>query len=496
LRRRSRDERGVALVLAVVALAAIGAGAATVMEFTSSNVRTTGYSASKTHARTAAEAGINQALAILGAPGTSATDPNALPPRTLTYGPATVTYSGTLNGSTWAITSTAVESNPSNPGANLYYTLTASTAMVAASTANFNAHSYDYIMSTATGTPGGCDMTIADGTNTGNPVTVAARLYVMGNLCIGTTLGGHGIVTGAPLEVKGKVQVNDSGSRAGSPSTPLTGAHIALGCQYLSSPLHANCSNGDGTDRVWSSPIDATPDAVNAPVPDWAYWYTNAAPGPSHACTSSSGTIPVWDDNTTRDNSVPSIFNLTPAASYSCVSTVAGLTTGTLTWDATNNLLTVSGTMFIDGSAKIVNTVPALYTGQGVLYLSGTFMMPSGSKLCATIANSKCDLPTWDPNTKLFGIIANGSGGQNPAGVGIWLNDAQFQGAQVATSKIRWEGMTATAGPAIASEVEIGYNVQAGGASAGFALITKVPIGLPGVPNAHAMPTAPTYGSG
>jgi hypothetical protein len=76
------------------------------------------------------------------------------------------------------------------------------------------------------------------------------------------------------------------------------------------------------------------------------------------------------------------------------------------------------------------------------------------------------------------------------------MMDAQFQGAQVATSKIRWEGTSSTMGPAIASEVEIGYNVSSGGASAGFALITKVPIGLPGVPNAHATPQPPTYGSG
>jgi uncharacterized protein YceK len=495
-RRRVGDERGVALVLAVVALAAIGAGAATVMEFTSSNVRTTGMSASKTHARAAAEAGINQALAILGAPTTNALDPNALPARTLTFGRATVTYSGTLTGSTWALTSTAVEPNPASAGRTLSYTLTASSVIYAASTVNFNAHSYDYIMSTATGTPGGCDMTIADGNNTGNPVTVAARLYVMGNLCVGTTMGGHGMVTGAPLEVKGKVQINDSSSRVGSPSTPIGGAHIGAGCQYQSSTFHANCSNGNGTDRVWSTPLDATVDPVSAPVPDWSYWYTNAAPGPSHACTSSSGTIPSWDNDTTRNNSVATVFNLTPAASYSCVSTVAGLPTGTLTWDATNKLLTISGTMFIDGSAKVVNTSPAQYNGQGVLYLSGTFLMPSGSKLCASLSSSNCDIANWNPNTEMFGIIVNGSGGQDPATVGIWMMDAQFQGALVATNKIRFEGTTSTAGPAIGSEVEIGYNVSNGGASAGFSLITKVPIGLPGVPNAHASPQPPTYGSG
>jgi hypothetical protein len=498
LRRRVSDERGVALVLAIVALAAIGAGAATVMEFTSSNVRTTGYSGSKTHARAAAEAGLNQALAILGAPSTDALDPNALPARTLTYGAATVTYSGVLTASTWALTSTAIEPNPASPGSNLSYTLTASTAIVASSTASFNAHSYDYIMSTATNTPGGCDMTVASGNAVGAPVTVAARIYAFGNLCVGSASGAVGTVTGAPLEVRGKVivQNNQSGVGKTGAGNAIAGAHIALGCEY-SSVLHANCSNGNGTDRVWSSPIDATPTAVTAPVADFASWYTKAAPGPMHACTSFSGTIPTWDGDTTRNNSVVPIFNLTPAASYSCTATLAGSPTGVLTWDATAKLLTVNGTMYIDGSATVSNAAITKYTGQGVLYLSGTFKI-NGSKLCAAIAPGAtvCDWAGWNPNTEMFGIVADGSGGQNPAGYGIHLNDAQFQGALYATAKIRLEGTTATAGPVIGSTVELGYNTQAGGASAGFALITKVPIGLPGVPNAHASPMPPVYGSG
>ena len=29
----------------------------------------------------------------------------------------------------------------------------------------------------------------------------------------------------------------------------------------------------------------------------------------------------------------------------------------------------------------------------------------------------------------MFAIVANGNGGQDPAGVGVWLTDAEFQGA-------------------------------------------------------------------
>jgi hypothetical protein len=120
----------------------------------------------------------------------------------------------------------------------------------------------------------------------------------------------------------------------------------------------------------------------------------------------------------------------------------------------------------------------------------------TGSKLCGAVSGSNCDWVNWNPNTEMFGIVAAGSGGQNPAGYSIYLNDSQFQGALYATSKIRLEGLTGTAGPIIGSTIDIGYNVESGGSTAGFALVTKVPVGLPGVPNSHASPQPPTYGTG
>ena len=68
---------------------------------------------------------------------------------------------------------------------------------------------------------------------------------------------------------------------------------------------------------------------------------------------------------------------------------------------ATAKLLTISGTMFIDGSAIISNSSPAQYNGQGTLYLSGTFRMPAGSRMCASLSGSNCDIAGWNPNTAL-----------------------------------------------------------------------------------------------
>jgi hypothetical protein len=49
----------------------------------------------------------------------------------------------------------------------------------------------------------------------------------------------------------------------------------------------------------------------------------------------------------------------------------------------------------------------------------------------------------------------------------------------------------------IGQEVELGYNCSTSSAvSNGFPLVTTVPVGLPGAPNAHASPGAPTGYSG
>ena len=81
------------------------------------------------------------------------------------------------------------------------------------------------------------------------------------------------------------------------------------------------------------------------------------------------------------DNSVPSIFNVTPNTSYSCKTL-----SGELTWDAPSKKLTVKGTIYIDGSVTVEQTWggqdAAVYEGQGTIYMSGSFLMKN-VKLCA-----------------------------------------------------------------------------------------------------------------
>ena len=94
------------------------------------------------------------------------------------------------------------------------------------------------------------------------------------------------------------------------------------------------------------------------------------------------------------NQSLPTVFNLTPAASYSCYTWQ-----GQLSWNATTRTLTVVGTVFFDGSITMTTTgnQPMIYTGTGsggactqtadcqaVIYASGDISINS-EKLCAKL---------------------------------------------------------------------------------------------------------------
>src|SRR5262249_39444725 len=209
----------------------------------------------------------------------------------------------------------------------------------------------------------------------------------------------------------------------GSGTTPLNEVHVKNGCSYKGGALASPCGPSQ---KVWAGISDATPPEITIPTADYAGWYVNAAPGPKQACTQQSGTVPVFDNDTTFNNSVAGIFNLTPTSTdYSCIARVGSKVIGQLSWDHTAKLLTVNGTIFIDGSVTANygwQNVPVRYTGQGTIYAGGTVLIKTTS-LCADIdpSGTGCDFAHWDPNTTFLVFVANGTGGQVPVGDSIQM---------------------------------------------------------------------------
>lgn len=514
LTRKLRDERGLALVMAVGMLAALSVSVTTVIYVSSSSARTSDMDKARQLAFALAEAGINNSAAVLSKPTNDALEQVLLPRCTNTDGSQTVrttrntnSYEGgtvywcgdlSLAEAAWYLTSVGVVRNPTG-GADVTRTLSAYVPVQPVASQMNNTPAWNYIFATATG--GTCDMTLNEN------VTMESALFVEGNLC----LNNNTHVRVGPLIVKRRLSVGNSNSDVGESSARIE-VHVGgydsgsglTHCKQGGGAFHSGCGDAD---KVYGNPsVSLTPPNIAKPNSDFPLWYDDAKPGPKTACTSSSGTTPVFDTNTTLDlasgGSVTTPFNLTPAASYSCrvgpvycpSCTPATHPIGELTWDAPTKTLTVRGVMFIDGSAYSNNGATNQYNGRGTLYLTGTFLLDNNTNMCGGVSGSNCSYSTWDPNTEMFTIVAYGNG-QQAIGTGYSVsldNGSQWQGAIYAENGIALLNNAQTDGPLIGSTVSVSQNF----AGDDFGTLTTVPPGLPGNPQVYAQPNPPQNFSG
>ena len=522
--------------MAVGILGVLTVSGTTLIYYSSTNARSVSYSTTNSKAYDLAEAGINEMMAILSKPQNNALKTNLLPSTTSTYSDGTVTWSGTLNEATqtWSLTSTGTIANPTGATAsNVRRTLTAQVPVTPSFAQPLNNPAWNYVFATRTGDPSGCDLTL------NNNVSGGSRLYISGNLCLNNNVS----VTSNPLVVKGKLQLNPNAA-VGASTSLATRVETYVGgsggqyCKYANqawSPSGggANCSD---TDHVYSklpngTTIGVTTSAASipqiaAPSVDWDGWYTNSIPGPTKDCSNTigtkSGTTPTWDTNTVRNpttnGTVGTVFDLTPATSYSCrvgparspsnclpPPSYAGQTapvctqypSGELTWDASTKTLTAYGTMFFDGSVKVDNNALNQYNGRATLYVQGTLRMDG--KLCGGVSGSECNFAAWDPNTEMLTFVVGGDGALANGGQQVasgfsadFINNSQFQGAIYATNAVNFGNNAKSDGPLVASYVVFSNNVT----SDNFPTIQTVPAGMPGNPAVYAQPNPPQLYAG
>ena len=477
-----------ALVLSLgiaVSLAAVGTSA---MAFTTENQGQAARAKNDPAAHSLAEAGINNAMAVLTNPANNAMNPALLPSTedtaaSETYDAGVSYWWGTfdLASKMWSLHGKGVARNP-NGGRPVIRYVNMQSHVRASLMQPANNPIWNYVVSLQTGSD--CDMTLANSENMQSP------LYVMGNLCLNTPSQ----ISAGPLVVKGSVKL-DVNTNIGTASAPINEAHIVGGCSYKGGPWDSPCGPAD---MVFATRFDNLAPSLSKPSVDLGGWYGQAAPGPAHPCTTSTGTPPVFDNDSVRNNSVPTIFNLTPPSSdYSCiVRTPNNIVLGQLSWDHTSKVLTVSGTIYIDGSAKIeygFSNVPIQYNGTGTLYLSGT-MLIKNTKFCGGLSadGTGCDYANWNPNTEMLVVVATGSGGQLPAGDSIQCVSAHFQGGLWAEYNIDLDTTCQTEGPMIAGPEIIGQKVL----THSFPVIDEIPEGAPGVPIVYAQADPPYNYSG
>lgn len=487
-------ESGMSLVLTLGVLTALSASSVVVVQYGSSSGNSAGVFKTDKQAFALAEAGMNNAVAVLNNTTNNALDPDMLPERTTYYEGGRVVWSGTLDraAAVWTITATGYSRNPTGPVGTpeIKRTLSAKVSVVPTVTQPLNNPAWNYIYSTRTGNA--CDQTLS------NNVSGSSRMYVEGNLCLSNNV----TISQTSLIVKGNLDLSNNAAVGASTSmSTRVETYVGGDCRYGGGSW-AVCTGNQDSRRIYSKLSDGTTIGVNhtvpviaAPTSNFPLWYENAIPGPAQSCTTVSGTVPTFDNNyPVRDRSVATSFDLTPATSYTCRVGPATSPSGELSWNATTKTLTVSGTIYIDGDARINNGALNQYNGQATLYLSGTFY--ANGKLCGGVSGSNCDFASWNPNTEMLTIVADGNGSaanEVPTGQSIvFTNNAQFQGGLFATQAIQFSNNARSDGPMVGTHMIFSNNVQ----NDSFPTITTVPVGMPGNPAVYAQPNPPESFSG
>ena len=494
-RVRPADEQGIALVLTLGILLATSFVLVSVIQFSSSAGRGAQWSKTEQVDYALAEAVVNNAMSVLANPTNNALNSTLLPSRTTPYEQGSVTWSGTFNplNARWTLTSIGSVRNPTGPtAAPVSRRIVAQVDVVPTLSQPLNSQAWNYIYSRLQPgqsiVPGVCNMTLQQ------TVAINSPVLVQGNLCMENSAS----LLKGPIVVGGSVTMTD-GNTIGTPTTKVSSVAVGAGCSK-SNPNSAsqNPCTGGAAVKIYADAVFGTAPAIPPPTVDWPGWYANANPGPYYPCTTVSGTPPQFEsgdqgvlpnvDLTKRNNSIASVVNLTPATSYSC-HTVGG----ELTWNATTKVLTVNGTMYIDGSAKIENGAVNSYEGFATIYLSGTLLIKNSS-MCAVINAGACSTANWTSNSRMLVFVVGGNGSnpghqsQTGAGNSILLNSARFQGALYATYGIDVATTSNSDGPLDGAPVKVGQSV-----ASTWPAFTVVPAGMPGNPVAYAEPQAPVY---
>jgi hypothetical protein len=561
--RQLRDESGFALVLALATTVVLGISATSVIIYTTSNQRTSHISKGRISAYDLAEAGINNAASVLSKsngfdahllhpqgtyqPADCASPPanpagtpllgNTCSPIVYTYDGGTATVWGWLDSSTgnWTVTSTGSVRNAFATN-QTKKTLTA-TMHVRATPSQDNyvtAWNYVFLRDTA---PGICNLTLQ------NSATISISLYVSGNLCFQNTSAvaendnpSDGIPEDVNLEVLGRL-VWQNGSSKGVGDTSITSptngavttAKIAGGCSTsLTGATHV-CSPSTDYFYVQAGGYSQTAPPITIPAltnTDFQNYYNTAFirpgdpcdnPGPNGSNRLANST---FDNDTialngTGGNGSAATFNLTPNSSYTCqAKDSAGSVIGELDWDNTNKILSIRGTIYIDGSLTITQagsyrgvnssgTHPSGDTsgldgvgGQAVIYASGGFTMSNNIQMCGwntrtdTTAKSgnTCDFNLWTPNTSMLMLVLHKSG----AGSVSFSQSAMFQGGIYSLGDVDTGNSVEIHGPMLVNSLTISNSVKL----RPIPYITDLPIGAPGNPNSNSTVDGVTYNSG
>jgi Tfp pilus assembly protein PilX len=543
LGRLRSDERGFALVIALAVTVVFSMTVITVIESASSNARSSDMSKNRISAYALAEAGIANANAILGAKNpydphllhpqgayaqADCANPPANPtgaallgdtcsPMVFTMDGGTATVWGWLNTSTanWTITSTGTVTRNAFASQPATKTLTVVVHIRARASQQNVTPAWNYVFVKDT-TANICNVTLDQTT------ALTSSLYTEGNLCFKNSASISETNPADPvlLEVRGKLVWLSGASKGVGQSSPLqevTSAKIGGGCTTgsVTSTAHTCQRPPTGSDYFYvkSGGYSTQADPISAPTltsTDWDNYYQTSTISRLSPCAAGGLASSSFDNDTTRNTSLTTAFNLTPATSYTCQTKNGnGFVIGELDWDASSHILSIRGTVFIDGNVTInglvmyrgVNKYGAHPSGSDgtdglggmmAMYVSGTVSLSNSGVFCGWNTNtdsaayngSTCDFSAWTPGTSMLMFVAKG---------GVTLNQSSFfQGAIFSEGNVTLGQSAQTEGPIITNTLTLGQSIQ----MKPLPGLADLPLGAPGNPNSSGYPEQPAYTSG
>jgi Tfp pilus assembly protein PilX len=198
----------------------------------------------------------------------------------------------------------------------------------------------------------------------------------------------------------------------GTVGTPVKETNIEGNCKYNAQTAHAAC---DSVDKIYSAKPTKVGDDLTMPAVDFTYWWNNAKPGPKHFCTNPSpGLAANFFDNdagstTSENNSVTGNGEMTPeGVDYTCKVVENGVTVGELSWNHTTRVLTINGSIYVDGNFRFDDDGKVThYQGRGVIYASGytefdEIVCSGGSGT----GNCLSTMSTWSPSLNLLVLLS------------------------------------------------------------------------------------------
>jgi hypothetical protein len=432
MRRRLRDESGIALVMAVGILTVLMITGSAVVFYASSNTRSAEHSADEAKALNGAEAGMNYARAILwnsATPTSSSALPSSASPGQLTLEGGTVRYWGSYDSATkvWTITGTGTHANPT--GGTTPVSRTTTSKVLVSTTPSLHA-AWGYLFADTSS----C-------TTLQNNLTIDAPIYVRGDLCMKNSA----LITADLVQVRGRVQIENSAS-IGTAAVPIPQVYVGGGCRYPWSGSYVTpCGSSQ---KVYRTIFSSTVPDITKPTLELNTWYTNAKPGP----TADPCAALQFDNDGVLNRSNPTQY-LLPTTAYDCTVMSGGTQLGRIAYTPGNpGTLYIDGVVFFDGKLEFAGNRNVVYQGRGSIYATDVITIENHTLLCGVAG---CDA-TWNPNANLLLLV---SGATADSGF-IIKNNTTWQGAIYVVNDFHEDNSAFVCGPVIAQELVIQNNTD------------------------------------